>query len=215
MLALWIIAGLLAGAGSNLLAGRTIEKIRIREHETGQKPAILWILAIPIGMGLLAGFSFHLHGLSFMGIALPLFGLVLAHLSLVDWYTFEIPLYANLAILLLGLLRIGTDLSHWKTYLIGALAVGLPLFLLYQITGGGAIGGGDVKLMAAAGLFTGWQLALLAFFLGCILGAVIHLLRMRLQKVDKVLAMGPYLSLGLLMSLLWGQRWIDWYLRLL
>ena len=83
--------------------------------------------------------------------------------------------------------------------------------VLYYVTGGKAIGGGDVKLMAACGLLLGWKLIILAFLLGCVLGAVIHVIRMKVSGEGRVLAMGPYLSLGVLIAALWGERMLDWY----
>jgi leader peptidase (prepilin peptidase)/N-methyltransferase len=74
------------------------------------------------------------------------------------------------------------------------------------------MGGGDIKLMAAAGLLVGWKLILLAFFLGCIYGSVIHPIRMILFKQSRVLAFGPYLAAGILTAVLIGDKMIDWYL---
>lgn len=64
------------------------------------------------------------------------------------------------------------------------------------IKGVDAFGGGDIKLMAAAGLFMGYKNVILAFFLGCILGAVIHVIRMKVSGKQRVLAFGPYLCAG-------------------
>ena len=89
--------------------------------------------------------------------------------------------------------------------------ISAPLYLLYIITKGRGIGGGDIKLMAAGGLLLGWQCTILAFLVGCIIGSVIHVLRMRITKVDRVLAMGPYLSIGIYICALWGAQMLDWY----
>ena len=74
--------------------------------------------------------------------------------------------------------------------------------------------GGDVKLMACAGLAIGWQNITLAFFLGCIIGSVIHLIRMKITKAGSTLAMGPYLAAGIFISMLWGEKMISAYLAL-
>lgn len=136
-------------------------------------------------------------------------------LSVIDWRTYEIPVGINIFILILGILRVITDYRNWWNYLIGFLCVSIFLYLLFLISKGRAIGGGDIKLMAAAGLLLGWKLIILAFLLGCILGAIIHLIRMRVSKADHVLAMGPYLSVGIFIAALWGNQWIGWYLSLL
>lgn len=133
-------------------------------------------------------------------------------LSVIDFRTYEIPFGINLFILALGLVRAVTDFSNILTYLIGSLSVSIVLAILYYATGGRAIGGGDVKLMAACGLLLGWKLIILAFLLGCVLGAVIHVIRMKVSGEGRVLAMGPYLSMGVLIAALWGDRLLAWYL---
>ena len=67
--------------------------------------------------------------------------------------------------------------------------------------------------MAVAGLLLGWQLVVLGFFIGCILASVIHIIRMKVSGADRVLAMGPYLSAGLFIAMLWGNNFINWYLN--
>lgn len=135
-------------------------------------------------------------------------------LSVIDFRTFEIPVGFNVFIAVLGLVRIFTDLSGWSGYVVGFFAVSIPLYIIYIITKGRGIGGGDIKLMAAAGLLLGWKRIILAFLLGCIIGSVIHVLRMRFTKAEHVLAMGPYLSAGIFISALWGNSLLEWYLSL-
>ncbi|MEA4966112.1 MAG: prepilin peptidase [Oscillospiraceae bacterium] len=135
-------------------------------------------------------------------------------LSVIDLRTREIPAGLNWFILALGILRLLLDLQNWQLHVIGFFAVALPLYLLFLLSGGTAIGGGDVKLMAVCGLFLGWKTVLLGFFLGCALGAVIHLTLMAFKKAGHVLALGPYLSAGVAISLLWGDAAISWYLTL-
>ena len=132
-------------------------------------------------------------------------------LSVIDFRTYEIPFGINLFILALGLVRAATDFSNILTYLIGSLSVSIVLAILYYATGGRAIGGGDVKLMAACGLLLGWKLIILALLLGCVLGALIHVIRMKVSGEGRVLAMGPYLSMGVLIAALWGGRLLTWY----
>lgn len=133
-------------------------------------------------------------------------------LSVIDFRTYEIPFGINLFILALGLIRLGMDIRNWATYLLGFCVVSIVLAILYYASKGRAIGGGDVKLMAACGLLLGWKLIIMAFLLGCILGAVIHVIRMRVSGENHVLAMGPYLSMGVLIAALWGEQMITWYL---
>ena len=161
--------------------------------------------------GILYMVVFAVNGFSLESILYCLFVSALLVLSVIDWRTYEIPIGINIFILVLGILHTALDYSNWLTYVVGFFSVSLFLFLLLWISKGRAIGGGDVKLMAVAGLLLGWKLAVLAFFIGCIVGSVIHLLRMRFSGADKMLAMGPYLSIGLFVAALWGDAMIGWY----
>ena len=136
-------------------------------------------------------------------------------LSVIDFRTYEIPLGINIFILAIGLVRLITDYSNWLSYLIGFFSVSVFLTILYYATGGRAIGGGDVKLMAVCGLVLGWEKIVLAFVLGCIIGSVIHVARMKISGQGHVLAFGPYLSIGVMLSALAGEQMIALYLSYL
>lgn len=133
-------------------------------------------------------------------------------LSVIDGRTQEIPPGINYFILALGVLRTLLDLNDWKNHVIGFFAVSIFLLVLALL---GGMGGGDVKLMAFAGLFLGWKAVIFAFFLGCIAGAVIHVARMALFHASRRLAFGPYLAFGIVCAMLWAQPLIGWYMSLL
>lgn len=157
---------------------------------------------------------FMVNGISLPSILYCLLFSVLVVLSVIDWRTYEIPISLNICILVLGVVRVCMDLSNLLEYLIGFCAVSIPLAILYYVTKGRGIGGGDVKLMAAAGLFLGWKKILLALVLGSIIGSIIHIVLMKACKRDRVLAFGPYLSAGIFIAMLFGDRIIGWYLSL-
>ena len=132
-------------------------------------------------------------------------------LSVIDFRTYEIPVGFNIFILVLGTIRVITDYHSWPEYIIGLVSVSVPLVLIYYATKGRGIGGGDVKLMGAAGLLLGWKLIVLAFFLGCLLGSIIHIARMKISGESHVLAMGPYLSAGIIIACFAGEKMISAY----
>ena len=137
---------------------------------------------------------------------------VLIVISVIDWRTYEIPFGCNIVIGILGIVRVILDLAHWYNYVIGFFTVSGLFLIIYWITKGRGIGGGDIKLMAAAGLLLGWQNILLSLMIGSIAGSVIHLALMKIQGKDRVLAFGPYLAFGIFISMLYGNDIITWYL---
>lgn len=148
-----------------------------------------------------------------MALTALLFHLLCA-VAVIDWRTFEIPNGLCIAIAILGIIRLLLDREHWLLYIIGMFSVSLFFLILWLVTGGRGIGLGDVKLMGAAGLLLGWQRIILAMLAGCVLGAVIHLIRMR-RGAGKKLAFGPYLSAGIWLSALFGEPIIRAYLGLM
>ena len=103
--------------------------------------------------------------------------------------------------------------------LLGILAGGGSL-LLIAIVGSKlfkkeAMGGGDIKLAAMLGAFLGWQLTLLSLFLGFFLGSVIGVLIMVTSKnKNDVIPFGPFIALGAMISMFWGQAILHWYLMI-
>ena len=155
------------------------------------------------------------NGLEWSSVIYCFMASALLVLSIIDWRTYEIPFGINVFLFVLGVAMTILDRGNLAEHLIGMICVSGLLGILYLLTGGRAIGGGDIKLMFACGLILGWKLILLAFFLGCIIGSVVHIIRMSVKKAGRMLAMGPYLSAGILLAALWGNAWINWYLSLL
>lgn len=148
------------------------------------------------------------------GILYALLTWALVIIFQVDFRTYEIPFKVNVFIFILGLVRMFTDLENWPLYLIGFFAISVPLAAIFYASKGRAIGFGDVKMMAACGIFIGWKCAVLALMLGCIVGSIVHLLRMKFEDEGAVLAMGPYLAIGVYISAVFGTIAIDAYLTL-
>ena len=88
-----------------------------------------------------------------------------------------------------------------------------PLLLLLCLAIDGAFGGGDIKLMAAAGLFLGWQNTLLAMFLGILGGGLYGIWLLAAKKADKKdhFAFGPFLCAGIVIAMLLGEPILQWY----
>lgn len=133
-------------------------------------------------------------------------------ITVIDWRTYEIPVGLNVFIGILGIIGIAFDYKNFLYYIIGALCVSGLLLLIYILSKGRAMGGGDIKLMAAAGLLIGWDKIILAFVLGCILASIIHLIRMKISGQGSVLAFGPYLAAGIYIAALYGEKIINAYL---
>lgn len=135
---------------------------------------------------------------------------VLFGIAVVDFYIYEIPLLCNGIIAGLGLLQIGLDAPHSASYLMGAFLGGGLFLLVYLLTRKRGIGGGDVKLMAAAGLLLGAPKILYALFFGCLIAVLVQLPLKWFCKKNSTFALGPYLVVGILGLVWFGDKILQW-----
>lgn len=75
-----------------------------------------------------------------------------------------------------------------------------------------SMGGGDVKFLAMAGSFLGWEKAWLAFFTAPFLGLPFALYA-KFSKQERVIPYGPFLSLACLVQFFYGDVIWNWFLR--
>ena len=99
----------------------------------------------------------------------------------------------------------------WISQLIGFFAVSVPLLLIELFSKGKAMGRGDVYLMAACGAFLGVGGAIIALFIALVTGSVAGLIQ-KYKSGDSVFAFGPWLSVGVAISAIWGQQLCNLYL---
>ena len=158
-----------------------------------------------------------LYALTFLVIGLKLeliFALilipVLVILSLTDITVGEIPYSCSIIIAVLGVISVFTDSMPWYEHLLGMVAIGVPFAILAFL---GVMGGGDMQLMAAAGLLLGWRIVPAAA-IGIILGAIGGLITKQVTKSNEV-RFGPYLAAGVLIGFLFGSDIIDFYIGLI
>jgi leader peptidase (prepilin peptidase)/N-methyltransferase len=112
-----------------------------------------------------------------------------------------------------GLLTVILHPAAWLDTLLGIL-VGGGLFVVIIFASRGGMGGGDMKLGAMMGAFLGWKLVLLAILLGVFAGGAvaIGLLVTGTKGRKDPVPFGPFLALGGVVSLLWGDNLLAWYL---
>lgn len=109
------------------------------------------------------------------------------------------------------------------SYLVGPVDSGLGfllgggLFYLIAVLSRGGMGGGDVKFIAAAGALLGWRQTLLVIFTGTLLGSAVGLFLIAARKKDRKsqIPFGPFLVVGTLISIFFGERLLDLYMATL
>ena len=80
-----------------------------------------------------------------------------------------------------------------------------------------AMGRGDLKFLAAIGAFLGWRAVLFSVFAGSLVGSLVGLFTLLIGKRvwSAKLPFGPYLALGAVTWMFFGETFVRWYLGLL
>ena len=93
------------------------------------------------------------------------------------------------------------------------------IYLIELIINKEVMGGGDIKLFGMVGLFLGIKLGLLTILLSVYVGAIYGVATIIYSKIKKkefnsMIPYGPFISVGALISILYGTNIINWYIGL-
>ena len=170
--------------------------------------------AVELITGLLFDWAFAERGLTIDLIPALLLVAGLVAITGIDLDHQLIPDAISIPGIVVGLVAsAATGRPGWLSSLIGIL-VGGGIFLLIIVASRGGMGGGDMKLGAMLGAFLGWKLVLVGILVAVLAGGVLAiavLLTRRKGRKDAI-PFGPFLALGGVVSLFWGEALLAWYL---
>ena len=169
--------------------------------------------------GALLGAVAYKYGYTSTTLFAWVFALALITLTFIDFDTQLLPDDIVLPLLWLGLLfNLNVGFTDLKSAVIGAAAGYLILWSVYWlfkiVTGKEGMGYGDFKLLAAIGAWFGWQLLPAVILLSSVVGAVIGvvLIVFRGKTGGTAIPFGPFLALGGIAALFFGQQLASFYL---
>ena len=150
---------------------------------------------------------------------------LLVVVAFMDWDTMEIDQIILGIILLLAVpLAIFTDDVSLKSRIIGAFAISVPFFIIGEVSRPiirkrfgedfRAIELGDTLLMVSAGAVLGTRAVIVSALIGIISAAIGGVIIKSVTSESKF-AFGPFLSIGIAVSALWGNDIAQWYLNIL
>lgn len=170
---------------------------------------------VELGTGLIWAMLFWHFGPTLHALGGALFFTILLGIALTDFRNYIIPDEFTVGGLVVGLLLAAAGgMAGLGTALLGA-AVGFGTLWLVGWAGTAlfkkeAMGGGDIKMMAMVGAFTGWMGVLLTIFLGAII-AVLIFVPILIFRRDKLVPFGIFLALGAAVTWIAGADLIGWY----
>ena len=147
---------------------------------------------------------------------------ILITISFIDLEHMIIPDGLVLAAALLGLmasifniLPIGWPESAYGALLYGGVLAGVGYVgkLVYKMD---ALGGGDVKLASVLGMYLGWKMSMISLLLAFLVAALFVVVGLAVGRLSRkqLIPFGPFLALGAIMTLFWGEQLYNWYLHL-
>lgn len=159
-------------------------------------------------------------GLSGQGIGMLVLTWGLLALSLIDADHQLLPDVLVLPLLWLGLLLNSFELfTSLQDAVYGAafgyLSLWTVFWLFKLVTGKEGMGYGDFKLLAMLGAWGGWQVLPLTILLSSVVGAVLGVIILRLQRqgMAQPLPFGPYLAIAGWIAIIWGEQITRSYLQ--
>ncbi len=151
-----------------------------------------------------------------LGVGIPLLAAclllwILIAITWIDFDTYLIPDQLSLSLLWLGLFFSLFDFSVTPVQAIqGALVGYLSLWLVFHLfklaTGKEGMGYGDFKLLAAGGAWLGPELLIAVLLIASVSGLLFALLQAVMKNSQNKIPFGPYLSIGIFVSYLWGSQ---------
>lgn len=189
-----------------------LEKKKIGFKAVYEEKPLRFAILICLGI-VLSGLLAIAQGLTPMVFINFIFFALLTIIAFVDLDTMEIPPSLNFMILGLGIISIFLQPEVTIVQrIIGFVCVSGFLLLLTLLIPG-AFGGGDIKLMAAAGFLLGWKGVLTGFIIGLFVGAAIGIVQIAGRKKGRKehMPFGPSLCIGLVAAVLYGSMIVEWY----
>lgn len=175
--------------------------------------------AVELLTALLSALVAYQLGFGITGVAFVFATWLLVAMTFIDLDTMLLPDSLTLLLLWVGLALSCFDNSISPIdSIVGAIFGYLSLWSIYWIfkllTGKEGMGYGDFKLLAALGAWVGWQHLPIILLLSSVVGAVVGITMMLIQKKDSNLAIpfGPYLAAAGWLTMLYGDLIADWYL---
>ena len=169
--------------------------------------------------GALIGLVAYQYGYTYTTLFAWIFVFALVTLTFIDFDTQLLPDDITLPLLWLGLLfNLNGGFTDLKSAVIGAILGYLILWLVYWafklVTGKEGMGYGDFKLLGAIGAWFGWQMLPAVILLSSVVGAVIGigLIVFKSKGGGTAIPFGPFLALGGIAALFFGQQLMQFYL---
>ena len=199
--------------------------LRGKCHNCGEKISARYPIVESLN-GLLYVLTFWVLDINAKAIITCLLMSLLVVVAFMDWDTMEINeiVLAIILALAVPMHLLADDCVSIKSHILGALVISVPFFIIGEVSRPiikkkygedfRAIELGDTLLMVAAGAVVGMRVIIVSTLIGLVAAAIGGVINKAVTKESKF-AFGPFLSIGIAIDALWGEKIADWYVGLL
>jgi len=183
------------------------------------------VMLVEAVTGALFGVTFAIYGVTATGAVLAAYGCILLVVFVID---LDHKLILNAVVypsIILALAVAAIVPPPWLgsigpiplvSAILGAVT-GFGLLFVIALVARGGMGWGDVKFAAFMGAATGFPLVIVALFVGIVVGGLAGILLLVTGKKGRKqgIPFGPFLAIGTMAAMLWGQQMLAWYLGMM
>ena len=162
---------------------------------------------------------YYKYGFSILTLKYFILASLLIVISMIDFdtqdvYTSTIMFGAVVGIVFLSIHQFILK-EEGLNFIFGGIAGAVIIGIIVFVTRG--MGEGDIEIAGVCGLFLGVKGILIALFLGIIIGgiAAISILLLKIKNSKDRIAFGPFIAIGTIISMLYGNEILNAYLSLL
>lgn len=171
------------------------------------------------------------YGLAFQTIKFCVFASLIIVIGLIDMDTTDVytstiifGIISAAFLIIIGYvlfkINLSVRISVFNYILGGAIGAGFILFIMllacivFKTQG---MGSGDIEICLVCGLFLGTKNVIFMLFLSVLIGGIIGILLILLGKKKKTdyIPFGPFIALSSIISIIFGQGIINWYLGMI
>lgn len=156
-------------------------------------------------------------GFSVTFIKYCIFTSIMIVIAMIDFETTFV--YRSITILamivgsILTIIQAGNDNGIVLDSIVGFILSTSIIFLIVVVTRG--MGEGDIEIAAICGLFLGMKGVIVTLFLSFIMGGIVSslILILKLKERKDEIPFGPYLAIGGMVAMLYGNLLMDFYIK--
>lgn len=183
-------------------------------HYCGHKLSLIYPLYEVMG-GVLMVLCFMRYGMDIKAVTSFVLIMILGVIAVIDYRTMDIYNSTQGALLIAGIIHRLMIGPFSLTSIMLSVVIVSGFMLIFNRLLNDTFGMGDIEMMAITGVFLNPSMNIMAMIIGIFASGIGYFIKRFIKKDDSShLAFAPYLVLGIVVVMLYGEKILSWYLSL-